>query len=343
MGHLYDESLSLEENLKNIDYQGLSTLVEEKKDFALLIYDENSTCACWYLSFRSTVESYLKERNLLLYGIQMDEFSSSVPSYYGLTVTSDASIALFKDGARLYQETSATGKEWSENVDVFTDWMDSRIDYSAIMDVSKSQLDKLFRQNDPFLVMFGRSTCSDCSYVEKAVLEESVLAREKGFYYLDCDVTGIRYDEEGNLDAEAWQAFKDRYGLSEAGNARLGYGEGYVPTWIYYNPSLASSYEPGGMIGDMCVYFNDVVEEVDGAPTIVDSFYSESRIKNMTWLADPDFASHGELNELASSIIGTKLSSEDVTEYEGTYYLKSSKAATYHDRLLEGFLEYYLG
>ena len=93
----------------------------------------------------------------------------------------------------------------------------------------------------------------------------------------------------------------------------------------------------------MCVYFNDVVEAVDGAPTIVDSFYSESRIKNMTWLADPDFASHEELNELASSIIGTKLSSEDVTEYDGAYYLKSSKAATYHDRLLEGFLEYYLG
>ena len=63
----------------------------------------------------------------------------------------------------------------------------------------------------------------------------------------------------------------------------------------------------------------------------------------MTWLADPDFASHEELNELASSIIGTKLSSEDVSEYDGAYYLKSSKAATYHDRLLKGFLEYYLG
>ncbi len=341
-GRLYDASLSLEENLENIDYRGLTSLVEGEEDFALLIYDEDSTCACWHLSFRSTVESYLKERNLLLYGIQMDEFTSAVPDYYGLSVGSDASIALFAEGSLLYQETSETGMDWSEEVDIFTDWMDERIDYSAILEVSKSQLDALFKQNDPFLVMFARSGCSDCSYVEEAVLRENALARKEGFYYLDCDEKGIRYDEEGNLNLDLWESFKDRYGLSAALNSRLGYGEGYVPTWIYYNPSLASSFEPVGMIGDMCVYFNDGVAEVDGTLEIVHSFYSQERISNMTWLLDPDFASHDELYELASSIVGMELSEEDVISSNGAYYLRSSKAASYHNTLLEGFLEYYL-
>lgn len=342
-GHRYDSSLSFEENLKAVDYVSLSSMVDDGDDFALLVYDRESTCACWGYSFQPIVERYLKERNLLLYAIQIDELRNK-DDLFGMKVTEDASIALFDDGTLLYEEISKTGYEWSEDYEIFSSWMDERISYSAIEEISLSTFESLFAGDESFLVMFGRNTCSDCSYVEDNFLRESELARENGFYYIDCDVSGIRYDENGEYDEEAWTEFKDKYGLSEANNKKMGYGVGYVPTWIYYNLNLGGANEavPSSMVGDMCVYFNDAVGTVDGAIEITDSFYSKPRIDSLTWLSDTTYGRHEELYALASSIVGTKLTPDEVNGSEGAYYLKPTKAASFHDVLLEGFLEYYL-
>lgn len=347
-GDLYDGSLTFEENVHLIDYVDLTSKVEAKEDFVMLVYESDSTCSCWG-NFRDEIlRRYVDEKNLYLNAIELDDIRNR-DELYGLKLTNDATIAVFVDGEVAHQETSEVGKAWNEDYAYFSSWMDERIEIPNRTYVSKRQLDLLLEGDQGFLVMFGRSTCGDCAYVETTGILDS--SDEKRSYYLDCDQVGIRLDGNGDYDEEQWVEFKDEYGLSETYNDYLGYGVGYVPTWIYYDPAYIET-SPYEGVRDMCVYLNDVYEvsEDNLQLTLTDSFYTDERISHMTWLQDTTGLDNREsllskANSLAQLVRFDSgyLTKEDGSEIAGYSEIRDMLAEGFHNDLLTGFLKYYLG
>ncbi len=330
-----------ETQIEPIDLIELNTMVVGEKDFALLVYDPDSTCSCWG-KFQGVISPYLEESQVLLYAITIDEMAGAADNF-GLTLTSDASIGLFKDGELLYEKISKTGDPWSEDPSAFAAWMDERIQPSPFLKVGLSEVGSFFEADDPFLLMFGRSSCGDCAYVEERVLSDLGFTPKRPAYYLDCDEVGIRYDENGDYDEAAWTAFKDAYGLSEK-ESPLGYGLGYVPSWVYYDPGDPSFLGEGDYhhaAKDMCVYLNDQVASDEDGYYIASSFYEEERIGRLTWLMDSSdpIADREELLNGALDYVGSRLEEDDLVQGQ----LKQEAAAAFHDPLLKAFLAYYLG
>lgn len=331
-GRLYDASLDgasakVENHLWNINHDELASLVDREGNFALLIYDSTNTCVCWSI-FGETIRRYLSASDVLMYGIQSDEFNGGHETY-GLNVVSDEeTIAIFADGAVRFQKTtSGSSDEWT-GYDSFSSWMRERVHRSDMLYVSASQLEGLFKGADSFVVGFLRNSCPDCSYLSDHFLKTYNALDRNVSYVIECDAVGIRYDEDGNYDKTLWQSFKDRYGLSEQGNAIFGYGPGYVPAFYEYGPGD----EAASAIMDGDVYVNDfLTEKENGDYYVSQTFFTEERVAALPFLTD-------DSSVATKVLLGLEVPSSDVEH--GAW--KHEAAAEYHDPLIRAFLDYYL-
>ena len=332
-GKLYDWSLpeKVEEHLVNITHSELSSLIKDKKEFILFVYDKDNTCTC-YEDFEKVAILLLQKKNALIYGIAPTEFDGGHETF-GLNIAkSEETVAIFKDGKLKHQKTTSGANDPFLEESAFLDWFYEKAHFSKMLYVEYNQLLDLFEKGEQFTVGFLRSSCSDCAYVEDTVLS-SFNAKDsysRNSYVIECDTEGIRLSN-GVYDELSWAGFKDRFGLTSSSNEDYGYGQGFVPS--FYTYSGATSLEERLRIVDAAVYLNDTIKEdsADGSYYVADSFYTEERKPLLNFLGN---------TKIDTEIIkGIKIPKQDVEN--GMW--KKSAAAKYHDPLLLGFLEAYAG
>ena len=98
-GKLYDSSKSeyIDDHLVTLTHSGLTSLVNSKKEFVLLVYDKDNTCTCW-ADFEKTILSFVKMKNALMYAISPSEFDGGHETF-GLTISkSEETVAIFEEG-----------------------------------------------------------------------------------------------------------------------------------------------------------------------------------------------------------------------------------------------------
>ncbi len=346
-GKLYDEKI--DENASNMKFQNhsislsygdLASKIANKQSFLLLVYERGNTCTCWY-RYETTLLKYMKKKNALIYGIDPSEFGGGRETY-GINYSSNEENIVIFNGGKILEQRSTNGVDDDfVEYDIFSAWLDKRIHLSDTLMIDKNQLDSLFSDspNPSFMVYYGRESCGDCSYIDQNFLYTYNKKDHATNYYLDCDAVGIRFDSEEDKKngkvSEAWEIFKNEYGLSSVHNDSLGYGEGYVPSFIVYNKGLLSD-GAHTLVKDMAVTFNDTIEEKDGAYFVSDSFYSKERLENSECFNDEGIDNY--------VLKGKTLSSEEVNVYPEYNYIewKKEKAIEAHKPLLEKFLNFYL-
>lgn len=319
-----------------IDYQTLSEKVDSKETFLLAVYAPG--CSCWS-TFQAVLADYMKENHVIVYSISYKEFHTDggeSRDNFGMKLKSGyTSFAIFKNG-KVIVDVNSEKKELKE-IDVFKKLMESSVILPKIFYISKDQVDSLYASEETSVLYFARSTCSDCQYFDRNLLDS--YTAEKNMYILDCEKIGIRkYDEDGNLTPESaakWAEFKENYGLASVNNPDYGYDAGYVPS-LFLLKGNGDKNNPKTTFMSGSVYFNDTVEVVDGHYEVTNSYYTSERLSKL------EYASDIEKNVLK----GMSLDDDEVSsiEYKGeTYHFwKHESAAEYHTPLAKAFLDYAL-
>jgi hypothetical protein len=324
-GRLYDSSLSssdLAPHVTSLTHSQLAAHHDNKENFLLLVAKVNDTCTC-FAKFRSTLLRYLSNSNADLYVIAPSEFDGGNLTYdLKIGLTGYETLAVFKDGVVAYQnQRSGEDDSWSNDYETFVTWVKAHARVPSMLYISLSQLQSFNDTHSEYVLGFLRASCPDCSYLAHHFLKSFNTGEYNLSYVIDCDAVGIRYDANGNLDKEQWQAFKDRYGLSSAMNKEFGYGTGYVPCFAFYN---------NGNIDDFAVYVNDnLTLSSDGSATITTTYWDGTR-------SHPFFESLD--SSVATNLLNLSVPSTDVDDGSWAY----EAAAKYHDPLMKGFLSYWL-
>lgn len=347
LGMLYDASLDEGNDAKfanhsvSLNYGDLVSKINNQESFLLLVYDKGNTCTCWY-RYEATLLKAMKAKNLLIYGIDPKEFEGGKETYKIQYSSSEENLVIFQEGKILAQKSTNGTNDPFVEYDNFTNWLDQRIHRSDMLSITKNQLDSLFLESpvSSFLVYFGRKSCGDCSYIDRNFLYSYNKEERNTSYYLDCDAVGIRFASEedkknGNVGS-IWQDFKDEYGLSAKYNEELGYGGGFVPSFVLYNKGR-SEVAKAALIRDMIVTFNDEIKEENGKYTLSDSFFSEERISSSEALSS--------LKEEGRNVLlkGEEIAKEEIETYpNGSLSWKKEDALKKEGPILEGFLDFYL-
>jgi hypothetical protein len=343
-GKLYDSSLDaseakVDDHLWNLSVADLNTLISRGDNFALLVYDTDDTCICWG-DFQITLKEYLAHYNFLLFGIQQNLLEAAeTPSSGALAVnynlslaTGEETIALYEDGAVKYQKTSAgTTDNWTQ-YDAFAAWMNDRVHQSDMLYVSEAQFDNLFLGTSSFVVGFLRFSCPDCAYLDDNFLKSYNANDRNASYVIDVEKEGIW--NATTKSNGVWQTWKDKYGLSVAGNAAFGFDNGVVPTFYNYTHASTGDYASAILDGD--VYVNDSLakDTNDDNYYVSDTFFTETRLPNLTFLTDNTSVTTKVLSALA-------VPASDADIYGTAAGWDHKAAAKYHDPLLKAFLDFY--
>lgn len=309
-----------------INYLDLKEKVDSEETF-LLVVQYSDGCACWQTYAKPILEKYIKAKHVIVYHITRDEINGGGDDF-GITIKKgEVSFAIFSKGEVNSCVTTADG-DALKDYNAFESYMSSLVRLPYFYYVSLSDIDETKKSNENQIIYFSRSTCGDCSYLNKYFIDSFM--NDNPHYsniisVLDCDQKGIRYDDEMKVDNEQWQAFKHKYGLSNKNNPNLGFDDGYVPTLqVVKNNEFVSQ----------SVYFNDSVVKDGEAFKVSSSYYSDERLPYLEYLKD---------YKGTKVLQGLSLSKDDIgeiPEYEYVYWKKES-ASKYHDKLLERFLTYY--
>jgi len=238
---------------------------------------------------------------------------------------------IFVDGKMKYREIEEKNKELFEKSSIFEKYVFDHVTRPFVFDVSQAQLNLLFTEtNKRFLIYYGRTTCPDCTYVDKNVLRDfKPSGNAIPFYRFDCDI--IRA-QDTTPEAPIWNAFKREHGISNVDYPKFGFDVGYVPTFQYIDTNLGVT--PSEYVVDSAVYLNDSIGiNLDGKVTIANSFYTKERLNVLG-----DWKNKVSLNILKDHI----LSPSEYNDNNGKFSFIREKAAALHDPLLKAFLEHYL-
>lgn len=315
---VYDEaeiSANSLSHMQEISIGTLNDMVSEKKSFLLLVGNQFD-CSCWTAFHDEVMVPYLLENHLLLYWVSYFGNEARL-SELGLELSSShETLSIFKDGGLAYQHTTAdTTSSWVKEKKVFAAWMDARLQAPRLLSLSKDQLDKKYQGQEDFSIFFSRSTCGDCSYLERNDIKEYFAANVKSetipenyLYYLDCDQLGIRYvlgddgktytpsssGEYGEKASAQWVSFKQEYGLAYSEDNPVGWDQGYVPTIYHIHPSNGE--KSGDVIDFAGVFYNESIE--DGA--IKETYFTKERLQ----LAALDYLSSSSIeNKILTRLV----------------------------------------
>ncbi len=343
-GKLYDTVLDtstnkIDHHLWNLSISDLNTLISRQNNFALIVYDTNETCVCW-INFQATIKKYLAEYNFLLFGIQKDLLEAvqtpsneaSAVNYNLSLATGEETIAIYENGAVKYQKTSSgTSDTWTQYA-TFALWMNERVHRSNMLYISQTQFDSLFAKGTNFVVGFLRFSCPDCAYLDDNFLKKYNINQRNTSYAIDVEKEGL-WNATTRANGE-WQAYKDKYGLSVAGNAAFGFDDGYVPTFYNYAPTSTGDYAAAILDGD--VYANDSLTKNSNSDDyyVSNTYFTEARVSGLTFLTDN--------NSVATKVLANiSVQAADVEVYGDENYWTHEAAAKYHDPLLRAFLDFY--
>lgn len=296
-----------------ISYPELVSRMDEggayhNENFLLTIAPVND-CICW-TKFQAVLKQFIKETHYVVYQINCDEFQDN---NFGLTFQDGhVSFAIIKGGSIVKQYMSHSILDSAE---ALKSEVNKFVKAPDLYYVDEPFLNDAIKNGETTLVEYIRKTCSDCNYVDPNVLWPYVNLKNLKTPMYVIDIDPLRGTDE-------YQVFKNNYKLSNVYDSDFGYGNGVVPTFQYYER---------GKLTSASVFFNDDLAKVDGEIKVVNSFYTAERLPHL-----------GYAQKVSTNILkGLTLSEDDVLTFNGQYFWKQEKAATYHKPLLEAFLKSY--
>ena len=329
--------------LINQDINSLKTLSNEElydkgfneyETFLLAVYQGtySEDCTCW-MTFQNTLVSYMNKYHGYVYLFDAQGQDKTL-SRFGIDKNnnSDPDFYIFNGYHRIAKYSYKNNKDQKlfSNVDLLNERINKVATKPHLYYVNDDYLKKNLTKEDKSLVLFERRGCGDCHYVLPNVIIPYIYSHDltKNIWVFDMqDAYELSKSETATDEEKAqYQSLKDYYGLSEEANKTFGYQKGVVPTIQYYE---------NGVVKDTTVFFNDeVAQKEDETFYVSNSFYTEERLVNLSYLKDKSFE---------TVLLNKAITSENVMQTKsGGYYWLQEDAAKYHTPLLEAFLDYYL-
>ena len=322
------------DSLKHLETSEMFDKAYSEETYILATYQEkySNECLCWN-TFQNVIVNYMNKYhekvsiyNMDNYGdLQMDlgieEYNDSTPALY-----------IYQGQKQLAKFTYKNNKDKSIFNDLEAGAMYERIhkfvNKPSIYEVDDSFLENGLTEPREVIALFIRTGCGDCHYSLSNVIipYTNQIELKKEIWCFDLQDYYLLQNKEDATEEEKnqYQNFKHKYGLSEFGNKKYGYGDGFVPTIQYYRY---------GVLKDASVFFNDeIAQKEDGSYFISKSFYSSDRLTSLSYCKDV------ETNVLEGMVLNEN---EIVKTSYGYTYWSQEKAAVYHTPLLEAFLDYY--
>lgn len=310
-------------------------LYNNNETILLAVYqgEYSNDCLCWP-TFQNILVTYMNKYHEQVYIYNAQEEDETISSLYiSKAEDSRPDLYIFEGKKQINKFVYPKMQDNKIFTDTTAEYMYKQVHKyvtEPVMHyVDNDYLEKRINDTkDNFTVAFIREKCSDCSYVIPNVLipytKQHSLKNEILLFDLQSYYEMAKDDSLSEEDKSQYQIIKDRYGLSEKGNSIYGYLNGVVPTMHYYE---------NGSLKDATVFFNDVVEQKDdGSYYVANSFYSEDRLVNLSYLKDTAAKTVLKDMEIKEGVMQTK---------SGDYYWAQEFAAKYHTPLLEAFLNYY--
>ncbi len=323
---------TIKDDVDYIAYDELASMFNNEETFMVTVYAK--TCSCWSM-FHAVLNQYISVHHIRVYAVNYDEFHSEDGKSldnFGLNIASGYTSFAIVDKGEIKVNLKSGSDKLFKNVESFGQFMNEKITLPKMFYVSLQNVESIFASDETSILYFARSNCSDCSYLNKYVLDSYSVTNN--IYILDCESLGIRqYDDEGNLTPEsqtAWNNFKKSFYLTSENNPDYGFDKGYVPT-LFLLKGDNETHVPTILSGS--VYFNDSLSKIDEKIKITNTYYSNDRIDRLQYLK----AFNG-----TKVLEGLEIDKKDAIEYGGNYYWDQDAAAKYHSPLVKAFLEYSL-
>lgn len=308
-----------------LTYDEFNNMIKNEESFIIAMTPD---CGCLG-GFMLTLEYFVSNNPHLVYYIEDTEFNDSKDSF-GLPISDSLpSFAIYDKGKASFIQVyeAETNSRIFLNVESFTNYILENTIAPVANYIDKSTLDEKINNEKEFLIMYSRSTCPDCTYLNDYALLDYLYENGEDIndtlYIIDCDVEGIRLTN-GEFDETQWINFKNSYGLSNVNNKTYGFNEGYVPT---------IQYRKDGLVASQLVYLNDTIGLNENDEYYVQSsFFSEDRLSNLSYAKDV------EINVIEGLVIP-----DEFINIQGSYYSwDKANARTYYDPLLKAFLAAFL-
>lgn len=325
------DSINQLKELSNLEL--LAKTRDEKEVFLLAVHQGNYSkdCLCW-TTFKNVIKEYMNAHNDMVYLYNAQDQNEALQSLGIEKVNSSTPYLYVFNGQKVIAKFNYDNRR---DKALFEDTTSETM-YKRVMKVVKRShliyVDESFLKanKDDAVVMFMRNACGDCKYAIPNVVIPYINEKkiEQNVYLFDMQKVWDISNAEGasEADAKAYQQLKDKYGLSETGNATYGYGQGVVPTIQALK---------GSTIKSAAVYFNDRVDKKeDNTYYISSSYYSDSRLANLEYLKDK--------KDIPTVLEGMTVTDGVLENGRGGYYLAQNIANVYHKPLFEAFLDYYL-
>lgn len=327
----------VDKEAEKIAYTSLQIKVGNGENLLVAIHQDlvpGPECSCW-VTFKGILDQYVDEYNTKIYWVNASEISDD-DNEYKIPVFSNETnpaLLLFKDGKKVNQYVYA-----NDTKPIFEKLSGLRKAISKIAQdpqyyyVDREYLDNaLFTVKEDVIIHYVWSFCPDCNdclpnvllpYTHKNSLSHNM-------WIINLAVTGILLNDAGQFEGTGLQTYVDflrEHKMSSfEGNEELGYDRGFVPTTQVWKD---------GELKDASVYFNDLVEKVEGKYTVTRSFYSEERMANLGYSAK---VIQGKV--LNADEVDVEVDADSGVE---SYKWKMDSARELHQANLESFLNKYV-
>ncbi len=303
--------LTQKEFIELKDQASLDLLRDSKQDF--IVYAHTPGCLTCVKVVEPKLQNYIDNYGLTIYKIVFQRLDKNDPMRLK---GSAPTIGFYKEGKAL--DILSYTEDFDDEAK-FKKKFEEYVKLPSVYYISPSMLDDKILKKESFVVLFTRTSCPDCNYLFTNFLDDYINKNDKTFYIIECDVEGIRLNENMEFDATMWQDFKDRYGLSST--SKYGYLTGVVPTFQYYQD---------GMLSDSDIYVNDEYEYRHVSSESVDG--KEYRTYEVTITASP-----------LESLIGQKYSYScfEIDNRDLNNFVRN-QVTSEHNKALTEFLGKYL-
>ena len=285
-GRIRDTKLS-QSDLKDLTYTNLDSLITNKESFILITENgvDDRSCGCWN-DFKPVLVEFSNNHNFEFYYFNVAALEGE-PNKFGIYDAAGQlpGICFFKRGKlirqTIYGKTSENARRMFSNYDLFESFMLDNIYLPKMYYIDRNKLDALKEEEGKeFPLYVARKTCGDCLNIQKNYLY-SWSDTLKGHY----DKTLYVFDFDIYRGTKEYQAQKDAFGLSEAGNEKFGFTEGVFPTFQYIK---------SGEIYDMISVLNDTVTKNEDNTYTLNSYFNAYRVANSPLLqSNPSYILDG--------------------------------------------------
>ena len=311
------------ESAEKMSYDALKARIDKKESFAIVISKEPGSCSCWD-DFEPILVRFMKKYDLDIKQITAEELNTHTERF-GLFIdySSMPAIAFFKEGA-LSREVAYLSSDSSRQIfkdetgKALEDFFFQNAYLPKMKFIEEETLESYISSNKEFNLYLERSECGDCSLLNTTVLKDwnlSLTTVNEVLYIFDMQKYWVNSKTATPEEKAAYQTAKDKYQLSEAGNADFGYSTGAFPTL---------QRRKGNEVKDMCVVYNDSVSK---NTFTISSYFTAERVQKMKYL-------EGTGNEFV-------LNGKVITEAETSAWRNATQPRL-HDPIAKRFINYYV-